>query len=121
MEDLLTRFRACVEDDPVAALRDLPFGRDRPRLGQDPPQQDPPVFRQIVERRDVFLGDDEDMDGGLGVDVLEGQDLLIFVIRAGISLLMILQKMQPSIIPPLQFRIRSMEAPSPCSFSSILS
>lgn len=34
---------------------------------------------EVIEGGDVALGDDQHMQGGLGVDVFEGQNLVVFV------------------------------------------
>ena len=71
MEDRLSRFRAGVEDDPVAAVPEPlglrhPVGLER-HLGQQPGVE----AGQRRQVRVVILGDDQDMRGSLRVDIAE--------------------------------------------------
>src|SRR5215510_15259687 len=75
-----------VHAKPVAALGQ-PLGLAECASGQEAATDDIRVPRSHrSDRSDVALGDDEEMDGRLRVDVLEGQDRLVFVLDVGGSL-----------------------------------
>ena len=82
MLDALARILAHVGNDPVAAvaaqvLAQLGDG------GKDMAQQSPILFGQGSSRCDMLLGNDEEVNRRLGVDVIKGQQLVILVQLVG--------------------------------------
>ena len=76
--DTLARVLAHIGDDAVAAVA----AKVRAQLcdgGKDVAQQGPVLLGQRGSRGDVLFGDDEEMDRGLGVDVVKGQQLVVLV------------------------------------------
>ena len=80
--DALARVLAHIGDDAV------PAGAAKVRAqlcdgGKDVAQQGPVLLGQRGGRGDVLFGDDEEMDRGLGVDVVKGQQLVVLVQLVG--------------------------------------
>ncbi len=76
MEDFLAGIPGRVEDDPEARLGDAFFPSRPAGREQELTEQGFRSFGSLVERGEVDLGDDEDVDRGLGPEVLEGENAL---------------------------------------------
>lgn len=76
---------AAISDDPIPAGQ-IPFSGQLAADHQQVTGQGRIAFAQIGERRNFLLGDDQDMHGGLRIDVLERQALLVFVNNLGRNL-----------------------------------
>jgi hypothetical protein len=76
MEDVLPGIAGRIEDDPVAGLGDaLLAGRPASRK-EKLPEEALRAFGGLIERSEVGLGDDENVDRRLRPEVVEGEDAL---------------------------------------------
>jgi len=76
--DGLAGLRPAVDDETIAGWGELmPMGEPIREVDRAPDERGL-VFRQVGDARHVLRGDDQQMDGGLRVDVLEGQQPLLF-------------------------------------------
>ena len=76
--DGLAAIGAGVDDDAVAVGEILPAG-DFGGGGEEVAEEGCVVGSGMGQGGDVTLGDDEDVDGGLGVDVREGEGVVVLV------------------------------------------
>jgi hypothetical protein len=74
----LTAIFACVDHDAIAVGESLLFG-DSFDGEQEVSHEGVVLGFGIGEFGDRLLGDDEDVDGGLGVEVAEGEGEVVFV------------------------------------------
>src|SRR5690349_2590111 len=79
VEDRLPGVAVGVEHHPEAAGRNAALFGDGGRAPRQLADNRVVLRRQLVERRDVALGDDEHMRRGLRLDVFEGQDAFVLV------------------------------------------
>jgi hypothetical protein len=79
VEDRLARARARVDDGAVAALRESFLGGDARRGEEESAEEGLVGVGGVGERGDVAARDDEDVGGGLRVDVAEGEGVLVRV------------------------------------------
>ena len=83
VKDRLPSVTVAVEDRPIAAGGQPMFAGDCGGAPDQCPHEAVIALLQIVERRDVTLGNHEDMCGRLGIDVLEGHYLVVFIHALG--------------------------------------
>ncbi len=76
VKDVLTGVAGRVEDDPVARLGDALFAGRPARREEELPEEVLRAVGNVVERGEVGLGDDQDVDRRLRPDVVEGEDAL---------------------------------------------
>jgi hypothetical protein len=79
MEDDLTRLLFCVEDDPVAALFYPHFSGDGFGFGKDMADDFLIIFGEVIESCEMVFGDEQDVNRCLGIDILEGKDVFVFI------------------------------------------
>jgi len=84
VKDGLTGEGAAVHHQPVA-VGDFQFFGQLPGDDKEFPQEWGILHLGLGHADDVAVGDDEDMDGGLGAGVVEGGYLLVLVNDAGRS------------------------------------
>ena len=75
----LACFGVHVKDGAVAFLRDPHLFGDPACHLKDVRNERRVVCRHVIQRRDVFAGYDQNVDGRLGVDVMKRDDAIIFV------------------------------------------
>ena len=122
MEDFLPGIPGRVKDDPVAAFSNPFLPGEIPGPEENLPEQGFGSVGGFVEGGEMVLGDDQDVDRSFGPDVLEGEEALV------------LEKNIRRELPADDAAEKavnggrrghagtlSIEAPSPRSFSSILS
>ena len=68
---------AAVEDQAQAALEEAALPGDVPCPPHQPPHQRVVAVLELGDALDVAARDDQHVGGGLGVDVVEGQDLVV--------------------------------------------
>src|SRR3990172_9803434 len=78
---------AVVNDHPVAALFKAFLGGDFPRDKEEVSHELPVRHGDAVNVRDMLFGNDERVDRRLGIDVLEGDRMLVLVDDRGRDLL----------------------------------
>ena len=79
VEDILARILYCVEHDTVSLFFDPLFVGNVSGFYEDRADYVFFVFGKRVERRVVFLGNNEDVDWGLGIDILEGENFVVLI------------------------------------------
>lgn len=79
MIDRLPTLAVAVEHQPEAPLRDAFLPGNLVRDQQEMPEQPIVVLSRIQKRREVSARNDQDMDRGLRMDVLEGHGLVILI------------------------------------------
>lgn len=79
MKHRLTGAFAAVDVQPVSGVRDALIARDLGRCEEKALRAPHGVLSQVVDRRDMLPGNDQHMDGGLGVKVPKGEHLIVFV------------------------------------------
>jgi hypothetical protein len=122
VRDFLAGISARIEDDPVAAVVNALLAR-RPAGGEEElAEKGVRALGRVLERREMELGDDQDVDRGLGPDVLEGQDTIGLEQDRGRQLAAH-DAAEEAVAGRrgAHERTLSIEAPSPRSFSSIRS
>ena len=80
--DALARILAHIGDDAVAPVA-AKLGAQPGDGGEDMAQQGPVLLGQRGGRGDVLFGDDEEMDRGLRVNVVKGQQRVVLVQLVG--------------------------------------
>ena len=83
MEDFLTRLFFCVEDDTVAALVYPHFSGDGSGFGKDMTNDFFFILGEVIESGEMVFGDEQDVNRGLGIDILEGKDAFVFIDDSG--------------------------------------
>jgi hypothetical protein len=83
MGNILARIPAGVEHDPVARLFQVFQTGDVLGLKQEASQQGGFLLRSFGQGGKMVLGDNQDVDGGLGLDVLEGQEDIVLIDHPG--------------------------------------
>ncbi len=76
MEDTLSCFPTCVDDEPVAAFQTYLLG-DAASSEEEVSQEGLILLLRFVQAIQMAVRYDEDMDGGLGIDVHKGRTLFI--------------------------------------------
>ena len=79
VQDVLARIPGCVEDDPVSAFLDSLFLSDLPCLGQDLSEKVLFFLGDVVQGREVFFRDEQNMNRCLGIYVVESEDPIVFI------------------------------------------
>jgi hypothetical protein len=79
VEDILSRISGRVEDDAVSPVLDSLFSGDLPRFEQDVSDEVFFLFGDVIQGREMFLGNEQDMNGGLRVYVVESKDRVVFI------------------------------------------
>jgi len=79
VEDFLTRVAAVVDPDGVSALCDATFLGDGARHLEEALDNSVGQGADLLQVSDVLLGDDENVDRGLAIYVLEGEHIVLVV------------------------------------------
>ena len=79
VEDILSRISGRVEDDSVSTFLDSLFLCYLPCLDQDVSEKLLVLFRDVVQGGVMLLGDEQDMNGGLRIYVVESKDPIVFI------------------------------------------
>ncbi len=79
MRDRLARIGAVVNHQSKTALGKAEFGGDFGGFQQQVTENPRIVGVGSEDAGDRFSGDDQDVDGGFGVGVMEGHDLVVFI------------------------------------------
>jgi hypothetical protein len=77
--DKLAGIRPGVDDQPVTLFGDTLIRGNFLDGQQQMAQQAFIPIGDVIRIGDVFLGDDQDVNGCSGVDIMEGQDLVVFI------------------------------------------
>jgi len=79
VEDFLTSVAAVVDPDGVSALCDAKFLGDGARHLEEALDNSVGQGADLLQVSDVLLGDDENVDRGLAIYVLEGEHIVLVV------------------------------------------
>jgi hypothetical protein len=77
MKDLLSRISRCVENDPITVFPDSQVLGDLPGSEEDVAQEISFFFGDVIQRRDVLFGYDQNVDRCLRIDIIEGDDAIV--------------------------------------------
>ncbi len=83
MKNFLPGISSCVEDDSVSLFIDPDVTGNLAGLEQDMTQQVHFVIRKVIERSEVLLGYDQNVDRRLRVDVMERNDPVVLKDQLG--------------------------------------
>jgi hypothetical protein len=79
VKDILPAPTLHVEEEFVSGFVNTSLRGDLPCPEQEFGQQGPVFFFQIVDASDVFSWDEKDMNRGMGLDVLEGDQVFVLI------------------------------------------
>ncbi len=79
VEDILSRISGRVEDDSVSTFLDSLFLCYLPCLDQDVSEKVLILFWDVVQGSVMLLWDEQDMNGGLSIYVVESKDPIVFI------------------------------------------
>ena len=87
VKDFLTGISGRVENDPVPFFIDPQVPGDLAGPEQDMPENVLFFFWNVIEGCKMFLGNNQDVDRGLRIDVIEGDNTIVFEYQLGRNLI----------------------------------
>ena len=81
--DVLSRIPAGIENEPVSLLCDVFFMGDFFGFKQDMADEFFLIFRYVIQRRKMFLGNQENMDRGFRINIFKNCNQVILINDGG--------------------------------------